>query len=156
MCFSEPLPNNSIYHDKTAKTLQENWRRKCCQKCQHSQRKLHIWSTCTDITQIQLTRGWPDKPIPDKKLFFVNGHNFYSRQHAFNLHLQTSWWRVGSHISTMYKFIIYILMINLNLGQVNPEMSCKLVLSSVSFVAFGAPETLLPSVRCHVALQIAR
>ena len=71
MCFSEPLPNNSIYHDKTAKTLQENWRRKCCQKCQHSQRKLHIWSTCTDITQIQLTRGWPDKPIPDKKLFFL-------------------------------------------------------------------------------------
>ena len=53
----------------------------------------------------------------------------------------------------MYKFIIYILMINLNLGQVNPEMSCKLVLSSVSFVAFGAPETLLPSVRNHVALQ---
>ena len=32
------------------------------------------------------------------------------------------------------------------LGHVNPEMSCELVLSSVSFVAFSAPERLLPSV----------
>ena len=38
----------------------------------------------------------------------------------------------------------------------NPEMSCELFLSSVSFVAFSAPERLLPSVRCHVALQLTR
>ena len=47
-------------------------------------------------------------------------------------------------------------MIHLNLGHVNSEMFCELDLSSVSFVAFGAPERLLPSVRHHVALQMTR
>ena len=35
-------------------------------------------------------------------------------------------------------------------------MFCELALSSVSFVAFVAPERLFPSVRPHVALQVTR
>ena len=43
---------------------------------------------------------------------------------------------------------------NLNLGFVNSEMSCENVLSSVSFVAFVAPERLLSTVSLHVLLQV--
>ena len=42
----------------------------------------------------------------------------------------------------------------LNLCHVNPDMSCKVDLFSVSFAALVALETLLPSVSCHVALKV--
>ena len=41
-------------------------------------------------------------------------------------------------------------------GHMKLGMSCEIVFSVVSFVALVAPERLLPSVRNHVALQIAR
>ena len=50
--------------------------------------------------------------------------------------------------------ILYFKILHLNLGHVNYEMFCELVLLSVSFVAFVAPERLFPCVRPHVALQI--
>ena len=43
-----------------------------------------------------------------------------------------------------------------DLGRVSSEMPCEIALSSVSFVAFVAPERFPPPVRYHVALLLTR
>ena len=44
----------------------------------------------------------------------------------------------------------------MNLGHVNPEMSCKAAVLCVCFAALAALKKLLPSVRRHVVLQVTR
>ena len=85
---------------------------------------------------------------PDRKEYLDRQEP--SQYFAWNL---PDWWYL---LSAVYVLQNRIYNIYINLGHVNHEMFCELVLSSKSFVALVALERLLSSVRPHVALQMTR
>ena len=115
--------------------------------CRHVKAKIE--STSSAVHKCPDRQEYPDtQEYPDRKEYLDRQEP--SQYFAWNL---PDWWYL---LSAVYVFQNRIYNIYINLGHVNHEMFCELVLSSKSFVALVALERLLPSVHHHVALQVAR